>query len=139
MKSFYFILLFLGLYQLSFGQKQTYDVIYPAHGNDSISFCKIIKIRKGNQVIYQHLGIQDTVEAIAIVKKGVSIDFRTYEEIKNDVYPILESNDAKGKGEPSYFHYQSEYKKYSTQKDIGMTFTALGGVLLGTSFILAKK
>lgn len=139
MKSLIFFLLFLGLVQLGFGQKHSYDVIYPAHGNDSISFCKIIKIRKGNQVIYQHLGIQDTVEAIAVVKKGVFIDFRTYDEIKHEVYPILEPNEAEDRGEQSYIHYQSEYKKYSTQKDIGMTFTAIGGVLLVTSFILAKN
>lgn len=139
MKSFVFFLLFLGIHQLSFGQKQSNDVIYPTHGNDSISFCKIIKIRKGNQVIYQHLGIQDTVDAIAVVKKGIFIDFRTYEEIKSDVYPMLQPQNLEDKGEQSYIHYQSEYKKHSTQKDIGMTFTAIGGVLLATSFILAKS
>jgi len=139
MKSFFLFLLFIGLHQLSFGQKHSYDVIYPAHRNDSISFCKIIKIRKGNQVIYQHLGIQDTIDAIAVVKKGVFIDFRTYDEIKNDVYPILQPQDIEDKGEQSYIHYESEYKRYSKQKDLGMTFTTIGGVLLVTSFILAKN
>lgn len=137
MKPFFLLLIFLGLYQLAIGQNLKYDVIYPANGNDSITFCHIMKIRKGNQVIFQHLGIQDTVEAIAVVRKGVFIDFRTYDEIKDDAYPILKPLQIEDKGEEAYLHYESLYKKYTNQKQLGMTFTVIGGVLLGTSLILA--
>lgn len=88
----HFIITFFVILSFSvFSQKNKSDVIYPIHGNDSIANCHIIKIKKGNLVIYNLENKQDTIEAIAVVKKGRFIDFRNKEEIQNNAYPILNS------------------------------------------------
>ena len=72
---------------MSFAQNKALDVIYPIHGNDSIADCHIIKIRNGNLIYYQYMGQEDTIRAIAVVKKGEYIDFRTYDEVLNNSFP----------------------------------------------------
>ena len=121
---------------ISFAQNTFTDVIYPIHGNDSISKCHILKIKKGNLIIYQQNNKQDTVEAIAVVKKGRFIDFRTRKELKNDAYPILNPSTTNEEIVKGAEYYEIQYRNALHQKRTGAAFSVLGAICSITSFYM---
>lgn len=125
----YIIIIILFISSLfSFAQNKYKDVIYPEPGLDSIADCHILKIRKWNTIIYEKDDAQDTVKAIAVVKKGRFIDFRSREEIKNNTYPILNSPPIQKEEEilTGEELYQFNYKKAVNQKRTGLVVACIG-------------
>lgn len=144
MRPYYLLILIVLSSLISQSQNVFIDVIYPLHGNDSIPNCHIIKIKMGNLIIYELENKQDTVEAIAIVKTGQFIDFRTREEIQNNSFPILNPIITKTdhiKPEiKDYDYYNIQYLKALGQKRAGLTFTLLGaGCVIISINILANS
>lgn len=129
MKSIYFIIIFLLSSLHSFCQDKHNDIIYPVSGGDSIAECQILKIKNWNTIIFEKDDFQDTILAIAALKNGRFIDFRTREEIKDNAYPLIfsaTSEKAEVKGEE---FYQIEFQKALKQKKGGAKFSLLGGAL----------
>lgn len=128
MKPFLIITILLISSLFSFAQNKFKDVIYPEPGLDSISDCHILKIRKWNIIIYEKEDAQDTVKAIAVVKKGRFIDFRSKEEIQNNTYPILNSPPIQKEEEVlvGLESYQYNYKKAINQKRSSLIVACIG-------------
>lgn len=126
MKSFYLLILVVLSSLVSHSQNSFTDLIYPIHGNDSIANCHILKIRKWNIIVYEKNDYQDTVKAIAVIKKGRFIDFRSREEIKNNAYPILNSPPIIEELPIGEEYYQFKYRKSITQKKTALIVACLG-------------
>lgn len=141
MKPFYLVVL-ITLFSLNAHcQSFYYDVIYPINGIDSITSCQILKIKKGNHIIYKHKNNQDTIEAIAVVRDGRFIDFRTREEIENNAFPILnpitKSTIVLKPEIKDYNYYNKQYLNALGQKKAGLAFTLLGAgcVIIGINIL----
>lgn len=136
MKSIFFIIISLFFLNPAFSQNKHNDVIYPVSENDSITDCHIIKIKGWNTIIFEKDDFQDTVLAIAAVKNGRFIDFRTRNEIKNNAYPeIFSVTDEKNvyKGEK---YYRLQYQQAKKQKNGGATLTLIGLFTGITSYVI---
>jgi len=139
MKSIFFIIISLFLLNPAFSQNKHNDVIYPVSGNDSITDCHIIKIKGWNTIIFEKDDFQDTVLAIAAVKNGKFIDFRTRKEIKNNAYPeIFSFTNEKDvyKGEE---YYRLQYRQAKKQKKGGATLTLIGLFTGITSYVIINN
>ncbi|NPD44590.1 MULTISPECIES: hypothetical protein [unclassified Lentimicrobium] len=129
MKSIYFIIIFLLSSLFSFSQDKYKDIIYPVSGGDSITECQILKIKNWNTIIYEKDDFQDTVLAIAAIKNGRFIDFRTREEIKANAYPLIFSSTNEKERIKGEAFFQAEYQKALKQKKGGAKFSLLGGAI----------
>lgn len=136
MKSNYLIIIFLLFSLFSIGQNNYSDVIYPVSGEDSIVDCQILKIRNWNTIIFEKDDFQDTVMAIAAIKNGRFIDFRTRKEIKDNAYPSLFSIYKEKEIEKGYKYYQLEYQKAVQQRKGGARFSLLGAFLGATTYLV---
>lgn len=136
MKSIYFIIIFLLFSTYSFSQDQSSDLIYPVSGGDSITDCQILKIKNWNTIIFEKDYFQDTVMAIAAIKNGRFIDFRTRKEIKANAYPSLFSGYEEKEIEKGYEYYQLEYHKAVQQRKGGARFSLLGAFLGATTYLV---
>jgi hypothetical protein len=114
-------------------------VIYPVSQVsqiDSINNCYILKIKGWNTIIFEKDNVQDTVLAIAAVRNGRFIDFRTREEVKNNAYPhIFGSTDKKDiiKNEK---YYQLQYQQAVKQKRGGAAVSIIGAFAGLTSIFI---
>lgn len=138
MKPIYFITILVISSLYSLGQNNYSDVIYPVPGVDSITNCYIIEIRKWNTIIFEKNNNQDTVDAIAVVKKGRFIDFRTREEIKNNAYPILNTGKTGEQQVNDYKYYEFKYKNTLHAKRTGAVLSILGAACGLTSLYLIE-
>lgn len=136
MKSDYLIIFFLITSIYSFSQDKYTDVIYLASGEDSITDCQILKIRNWNTIIFEKDDFQDTVMAIAALKNGRFIDFRTRKEIKDNAYLSIFSSTEEKKIVKGYEYYQLEYKKAVKQRKGGARFSILGAFLGATTYMV---
>jgi len=132
-----FVILFsIFLSVSSYSQDDQKDVIYPVSGNDSILDCQIIKIKGWNTIIFEKDDIQDTVLAIAALKNGRFIDFRTRKEIKNNAYPLIFSNTDESKAKQGVEYYQLQYQKALKQRKGGAVLSLVGAFAGITSYVI---
>lgn len=139
MKSIYLIITTLFILNATFSQNNHHDVVYPVSGNDSITECHILKIKGWNTIIFEKDDFQDTVLAIAAIRNGRFIDFRTRKEIKDNAYPLIFSaTDEKEiyKGEE---YYQLQYQKAIKQRKGGATLSLLGAFAGITSYAIMYR
>lgn len=129
MRFIYFIIIFLLSSLYSFSQDEYDDIIYPVSGGDSIAECQILKIKNWNTIIFEKDDFQDTVLAIAAIKNGRFIDFRTRKEIKANAYPLIFSSTNEKEITKGEAFFQAEYQKALKQKKGGAKFSLLGGAI----------
>ncbi|PLW94694.1 MAG: hypothetical protein C0591_12220, partial [Marinilabiliales bacterium] len=114
------------------------DAVHPTDSRKSILNCCIKEIKPGNVVVYTIENESSEIEAIAVNYKGEYFDLQNNTEIvnvvKEDQYPgiLYEGND--------YAYYNDLYKKASGQMTLGITFAALGGVMvLGGTVVMQNN
>lgn len=115
------------------------DVIYPVSESDSITDCHIIKIKGWNTIIFEKEDFQDTVLAIAAIKNGRFIDFRTRKEIKDNAYPFIFSNTNDRELPKSEGYFQIQYEKAVSQRKGGARFSLLGAFMGITSYAIMYR
>ncbi len=123
----------------AFSQDYPSDIIYPVSGEDSITESEILKIRNWNTIIFEKDDFQDTVLAIAAVKNGRFIDFRTRKEIKTNAYPSIFLSQEVKETEKGYEYYQLEYQKAEKQRKSGSRSSLIGAFLGATTYFVMLR
>lgn len=135
----------LGFILISFSIFKSYaqgaDIVYPISGDDSITDCHIIKIKGWNTIIFEKNDFQDTVLAIAAIKNGRFIDFRTRKEIKDNAYPLIfsiadEDEKEMHRGEQ---YYQLQYQNAIKQRKGGATLSLVGAFTGITTYVIMYR
>jgi len=123
----------------SVAQTANMDAIFPVKG-EIITSCHIIKIKKGNLVLFHLNGIDSTVKAKAIIREGKYIDlfkFREFSNLNNynSTIDSLQHLTYKGK---DYAYYLASSNRVKKRRRTGMVLTlaGLGGAAVGTLIML---
>ncbi len=109
--------------------QQCKDVIYPTKGESIIFNCCIDEVKYGNMVRYTKNDSTSFIEAITIVKDGITLELKPNKAVSSS-----QENNGLYKGH-DYNFYQQEYKQAKKLRTTGIIIASVGlfgGAALGT-------